>query len=606
MSKMRVADYIAEAFVKNGIDHMFSVTGGGAMHLNDAFGKKPGLQVTYNHHEQACAIAAEGYARIAHKPGAICVTTGPGGTNALTGVLGAWLDSIPMIIISGQVRYDTTARASGLPIRAFGDQEFDITKSIKNMTKYAEMVIDPTSIRYHLERALYLCSSGRPGPVWLDIPVNVQSNLIDPDDLTGYNSVEDSSERPPELAVSTLKKVMEQLRVAKRPVLYLGSAIVQNNLMEQIDELSSILKIPVVTAWNAIEAIESDNPYYIGRPGNLGDRAGNFTVQNSDLVLSLGCRLSIRQVGFNWETWAREAYRIVVDIDPYELKKKSINADFPIQADVKEFVPQLINMAKSESIGDKKEWLDWCLIRKHKYPVVLPEYWKRENYVNPYCLAHSLTDFLPEHSVVFAGNGTCCVVASHCAIIKKGTRVVYNSGNASMGYDLPASIGGCFAHQKKSVVCLAGDGSLQMNIQELQTVVHHGLPIKLFVFNNHGYHSIRQTQTNYFGEPLVGVDEKSGISFPDMEKISIAYGITYRKIENHADMAIVIPEVLALTCPAIIEVTIDIQQTFQPRSVAKKLADGSMFSPPLEELYPFLSEDEFQDNMLINLVVPNK
>lgn len=599
MKKIRVSDYIANTLVENGVSQSFSVTGGGAMHLNDALGKKAGLTTIYNHHEQACAIAAEGYTRISGKLCAVCVTTGPGGTNAITGALGAWLDSIPMIIISGQVRYDTTARSTGLPLRAVGDQEFDITKAVSALTKYAVMVIDPLSIRYHLERALFLCQNGRPGPVWLDIPLNVQSALIDPDELSGYDPAEDASEVPEPVSTDVIEHIMDKLKASERPVLYLGSAVVQNRLVEQIKDLADLLKIPVVTAWNAIDAIETGNPYYIGRPGNFGDRPGNFCVENSDLILSLGCRMSIRQVGFNYQAWARKAYKIIVDIDPVELKKPTLNPDYPICADVKDIIPKLVEAARNTAIGSKDTWLNWCQERKIRYPVVLCEYWDRDHLVNPYCYTDLLTRLLPENSKIIAGNGTSCVVTSHCAIVKKGTRVVINSGAASMGYDLPAAIGGCIGNNRQNTICLSGDGSIQMNLQELQTIVHHQLPIKIFVVNNHGYHSIRQTQTNYFGLPLVGVDADSGISFPDLAKISFAYGINYRRLDNQTDMEGILQEVIDMTVPVIVDVLVDITQPFAPKSSAKKLPDGTMVSPPLEELWPFLDDAEMKDNMLI-------
>lgn len=600
MNRIRVADYIADMLVKAGVSQSFSVTGGGAMHLNDALGKKQGLNTVYNHHEQACAIAAEGYTRISGKLCAVCVTTGPGGTNAITGALGAWLDSIPMFIVSGQVRYDTTARSTGLPLRAVGDQEFDITKAVSALTKYAVMVIDPKTIRYHMERALFLCQHGRPGPVWLDIPLNVQSALIDPDELTGYDPAEDARQIPPPASQDTIAHIIEKLESSKRPVLYLGSAIPQNGLVEQVQTLASLLMIPVVTAWNAIDAIETDNPYYIGRPGNFGDRPGNFCVENSDLILSLGCRMSIRQVGFNYQAWARKAYKIIVDIDPVELQKPTLNPDYPVFGDVNDIVPKLVDALHNHSIGNKVDWLSWCQERKARYPVVLCEYWNRERLVNPYCYTDLLTRLLPEGSKVIAGNGTSCVVTSHCAIVKKGTRIVINSGAASMGYDLPAAIGGCIANNRQDTVCLSGDGSIQMNLQELQTIAHHHLPIKIFVVNNNGYHSIRQTQSNYFGEPLVGVDANSGISFPDLSKIAYAYGINYRRLDNHADMEGILKEVIEMKSPVIVDVVVDITQPFAPKSSAKKLPDGTMVSPPLEELWPFLSDEEMAENMIID------
>lgn len=598
--RIRVSDYIANELVKYGITQLFMLTGGGAMHLNDALGKHPSISTLYNHHEQACAIAAEGYARVSGKPAVVCVTTGPGGTNAITGVLGAWLDSIPMIVISGQVRYDTTARASGLSVRAIGDQEFDIINSISCMTKYSEMVIEPHSIGYHLKKAIFLSQSGRPGPVWLDIPLDVQGSLINEEELLDYNPIDDLDQVPPPVQLSVISDIIEKIKMAQRPILYLGSAIPQNGLQNKITELVNKLKIPVVTAWNAIDAIASDNHYYTGRPGNLGDRAGNFAVQNSDLILSLGCRLSIRQVGFNWRAWAREAYKIIVDIDSNELKKKTINPDMPIWADIKDFIPKLLTeLQRLEYKNDKSDWVEWCRQRKNRYPVVKSEYWKTSYKVNPYCYTEMLTNLLSENEVIVTGNGTSCVVTSQCATIKKGTRIIINSGAASMGYDLPAAIGSCLANDRKRIICLSGDGSIQMNIQELQTIVYNKLPIKIFVVNNNGYHSIRQTQSNYFGHPLVGVDENSGISFPDLSKLSIAYGIRYYKIEDHQYMDRILKKVIESDLPVLCEIFVDTTQAFEPKSSAKKMPDGKMISPPLEDLWPFLTSEELKENMVV-------
>lgn len=418
--KIRVADYIADMLVKNGIHHVFSVTGGGAMHLNDGLGHKEGLTCIYNHHEQACAIAAESYARINNQIAAVCVTTGPGGTNAITGVLGGWLDSIPMLILSGQVRYDTTVRSTGLNIRAYGDQEYDIVKMVSNITKYAWMVTDAADIRYCLEKALYLAKTGRPGPVWLDIPLNVQGAYIETEQLRGYDPLEEQKNVVPKVTDELAKEIIAKIRNAKRPV-------------------------------------------------------------------------------FN------------------------------------------------------------------------------------------------------AGNGSACVVGSHGYEIKKGQRFITNSAVASMGYDLPAAIGACIASGEQDMICVTGEGSIQMNLQELQTIIHHRFPIKIFVINNGGYHSIRQTQKNFFGDPLVGIGAESGdLSFPSMEKLAWAYGYPYQKITDNCRLE-EIKETLQIHGPAICEVFVDTQQKFEPKCASKRLEDGSMVSAPLEDLAPFLSQEELKQQMFIPL-----
>jgi acetolactate synthase-1/2/3 large subunit len=596
---LKLSDYVANTVVEAGIRHVFMVTGGGAMHLNNSLGKNPHLEVIYNHHEQACAMAAEGYARVTGKAALVNVTTGPGGTNAITGVLGAWQDSIPMLIISGQVRYDTTVRSTGLSLRQLGDQEFDITKVVGIMTKYAVMVTDPSEIRYHLERALYLMKSGRPGPCWLDIPMNVQSAMVETTNLRGYNPAEDSAEIPPTVTTETVNAILEHIKMAKRPVIMAGPAIRLAEAQADFLRLIDLLKIPVVTAFNAHDCIHTDHPLYFGRPGSVGDRAGNFIVQNADLLVVLGSRLNIRQISYNWQSFAREAYKIIVDIDPLELQKPTVKPDLPIHADVSEVIRSLVEALPRNGLPAKKEWLDWCTIRKNRYPVVLKEYWERKELINPYCFVAALCKFLPEGQITVTGNGSACVCTFQAAYIKKDQRLFSNSGCASMGYDLPAAVGACIGASRSKVVCLAGDGSIQMNLQELQTVVHYKLPVKIFIFNNSGYHSIRQTQENFFGQPLVGCDPKSGVSFPDMEKLTHAYQIPFVRCSSHAELDTSIEKAMAGNAPCICEVMLTPDQPFAPKLSSYRLADGGIVSRPLEDLAPFLERDEFRENMII-------
>ena len=597
--KQRLAEFIADyIYEKQGVTDLFTVTGGGAMYLNNAFGHHKHLRCIYNHHEQACAIAAEGYTRIHDKIAVVCVTTGPGGTNALTGVVGAFTDSIPMVVISGQVKYSTTARSTGLDLRAMGDQEFDITKAAASMTKYAVMVTEPDTILYHLEKAFALARSGRPGPVWLDIPGNVASAEIETDSLAGYRPDAKELGIPDKPGAGTYAEIAAQLRAAERPVIYAGSALCQCGMAAQLAELAEKSGAAVVTAWNSIDLIPTEHPNYCGRGGNMGDRPGNFAVQCSDLILSLGCRLSIRQVGYNWEQWAPGARVIMVDIDPEELKKPTLHVDMPVCADVRDVVPGLIGALEPGDAARHEKWLERCRGWKRDYPVTLPEYYEREGLVNPYCFINELSRRLPEDYVTVVGNGTACVVGSHNYVIKKGQRFIINSGIASMGYDLPAAIGACFAMGKKELVCITGDGSIQMNLQELQTMAHHKLPIKLFIINNFGYHSIRQSQTAFFGKPLVGIGPESGdLSFPDMEKIAWAYGLPFRRCESNREISAFVEEALAETTADgthIYEIMTDPGQFFAPKSSSKVLEDGSIVSPPLEDLAPFLPREELE------------
>lgn len=607
--KQRLADYVADFLVNHGVSDCFSVVGGGAMHLNDALGHKEGLKVTYNHHEQASAIAAEAYARLDNKIAALCVTTGPGGTNAITGVLGGWLDSIPMFVLSGQVRYDTTARytsqfTGGLPLRAVGDQEYDIVKSVEHMTKYAVMLEDPNDIRYVLEKAWHLATTGRPGPVWVDIPVNFQGGFIETDELVGYDPAEDDKQLPNKISDEVIKTVLEKIKNAKRPVFHAGYGIRLSGGYEVFKEVAEKLNIPVVTYWNAIDLIETDNPLYCGRAGNMGDRPGNFAIQNADLILAVGTRISIRQVGYNWKTWAREAEVIMVDIDPAEMKKHTIHVDMPIWADAKDFLNK-INSSVDEKVNNNQDWLNTCQAWKKKYPVVLERH-RQENgkTANVYAFIDYLSNQLPENTLTAVSNGACCVVGSQAYVVKKGSRFANNSAVASMGYGLPAAIGTCIGGGRKDTICLEGDGSIMMNLQELQTILTNKLPIKIFLINNNGYHSIRITQTNLFSNHCkVGIGEESGdLSFPQFKKIAEAFGYPYFSASSNAEMQKAVQDTLNTSGPVFCEIFTDTEQVWEPKSSTKRLEDGTLVSPPLEDLAPFLPREELKKIMFIPLI----
>ena len=601
--RIKVSDYLAELLVKHSITHLFTVTGGGAMHLNDGFGHNKNLESIYCHHEQSCAIAAESYARINNQMAAVCVTTGPGGTNALTGVVGGWLDSIPMLIISGQVRYDTTVRSTGLHLRAMGDQEFDICKSVQSMTKYCEMITDPNRIEYCLEKAIYLAMTGRPGPCWLDIPVNIQGSYIETDDLVKFEKPEDTSQET--IDETIFDTVIEKIKNAKRPVLYPGNGVRISGSHEMFVRVANMLNIPIVETWNGIDIIPNNHKLFAGRGGIMGDRAGNFAVQNSDLILAIGNRLSIRQVGYNHASWAREAEVIMVDVDAEELKKPIIHVELPICMDAAVFLGELEKRLIKQNIAElstQSDWIHQCHLWTEKYPVVTKEHYKKQEQTNVYCFMGELSKKVSEDKMIVVGNGSACVVGSHGYIIKKGQRFIINSAIASMGYDLPAAIGVCFANARKEVICITGDGSIQMNLQELQTIKHHQLPIKIFVISNEGYHSIRQTQKNYFGEPLVGVGADSkDLSFPSMQKLADAYEIQYFSCHTNDELEI-IDTVLAKNHPVICEIFVSSEQSFEPKAAAKRLPDGTMVSAALEDLAPFLPKEELMENMYIPLM----
>ncbi len=845
--KIKLANYISETLVANGITQNFSVTGGGAMHLNDAFGHQKGMHTLYQHHEQACAMAAESYARIYNRPALLCVTSGPGGTNAITGVLGAWLDSIPMLIISGQVRYDNTARwaeeQNGTRLRAMGDQEFDITKSIDCMTKYSEMLTDPYRVRYALEKCIYLSQTGRPGPCWLDIPVDIQGKFIETDELIGFdpadyaaggdgwatstdattrsdayprcrnafarspyeanavdhatvtvaraNAVDhatvtsaqadavdhatgtvaqanavarafvtgtaasipavsgsaaamtspaamaaeayaaahripadaDTTKREaavPPVDPQQVQTILEKIRASRRPIFYTGNGIRIAGAESLFLEVAHRLGIPVVVGWNGPDIIPSDDPLYVGRPGGRGDRPGNLAVQNADLILSIGSRLNIRQVGYDFKSWARDAYVIVNDIDAEELRKPSVHCDLAVHADARQLLQCLLRelhvlghtpahplfqggegLLRDDALrvchtelarqdvkneGTRLSWLATCAFYRDNYPTILPEYLAPSDptlspedpasFANVYALIKELSDQAAPGQVTVVGNGSPCVAGGQAYRIKPGTRFISQDGVASMGYGLPAAIGAAVAvhasveatpcggtdaslpretadanagdaqqdhdysalaadpsfhesaddrlaaelrdpywtgrdehypaYEKHDILVLTGDGSIQMNLQELQTIISHQLPIKIFVINNGGYHSIRQTQTNLFrGEPLVGIGIDSGmggvqdLSFPDMEKIAHAYGFPFIRAHHNEELHDAVAETLATDGPAICEIMVTLTQQFLPKSAAKRLPDGSIISPPLEDLAPYLPDEEMDRIMLV-------
>ncbi len=606
--KIRLADYVADFLVDHGVTDVFSVVGGGAMHLNDALGHNKGLKVTYNHHEQACAIAAEAYARLDNKIAAVCVTTGPGGTNALTGVVGGWLDSIPMFIISGQVRYDTTARYAlqftESPLRSMGDQEYDIVKSVEPMTKYATMIEDPKKIRYALEKGWHLAVTGRPGPVWIDIPVDYQGCFIETDQLEAYDPAEDDIKLPPDVSDEIIHTVLEKIRNAKRPVFHAGYGIRLSGGYKAFRSVAEKLNIPIVTYWNAVDLIEDEHPLYCGRAGNMGDRPGNWAIQNADLILAVGTRISIRQVGYNWQTWAREAEVIMVDIDQAELRKPTLHVDIPVWADARNFLEKLDEAAVPRVYEDGL-WLEACQRWKKEYPAVLPRHWEENGRTaNVYAFVRYLSSRLPENSLTAVSNGACCVVGNQAYVIQRGSRMANNSAIASMGYGLPAAIGTCIGGGRNNTICLEGDGSIMMNLQELQTILTNKLPIKIFLINNNGYHSIRITQTNLFSEhSKVGIGpESKDLSFPEFRKIAEAFGYPYYSAYSNGEMKCIVDEVLELEGPVFCEIFTDTQQVWEPKSSTKRLQDGTLVSPPLEDLAPFLPREELERNMFIPLI----
>lgn len=597
--KQKVCHYIADFLVSKGVKQIFTVTGGGAMHMNDAFGHHKDLICVYNHHEQASAIAAEGYTRMSGKLAAVCVTSGPGGTNAITGVLGGWLDSIPMFVVSGQVKRETTIYSTSLPLRQLGDQEFDIVSSVKSMTKYAAIVLDPNDIAIHLEKAYFLAMNGRPGPVWIDVPLDVQAAWIETEDLPHYNQREDEDKEIVHYNTLFSDQIIAKLKEAKRPVLFLGTGVRLANCRDQVIEFAEKTRIPVVTAWNAHDLIWDDHELFCGRPGTVGTRGGNFVVQNADLLLVLGCRLNIRQISYNYMEFAPKAYKIVVDIDHNELYKPTIHVDMPIWANLRDVVDDLLktNLSCIKS-QEHEDWLKWSKQVYLKYPAALPEYYKNKERLNPYVFMTEFFKQLHEDDEVVCGNGSACVIGFQGAVIKKHTRLFTNSGCAAMGYGFPASIGACVSHEGKRTICIDGDGSFQMNLQELQTVVYNHLNLKIIYLNNNGYHSIRQTQTNLFkGQPLVGVCDGTGLSFPEAERLAYAYQIPFVKVTKQDDIKMLI-EAMEPDGPLFAEIVVDETQNFAPKLSSKVLPDGKIVSPEIDDMFPFLDRKEYESNKL--------
>ncbi len=595
-NSMRVSDYVASFVSQLGVKQIFSVSGGGAMHLVDSFGINPDIEYIATHHEQAAAMAAEAYARISKNIGAALFTTGPGGTNAITGVAGAWIDSIPVIYISGQVTSNTLLPGTGL--RQFGIQESDIVELVKPITKYAVVIKDKDDIKYELEKAYYIATSGRPGPVWIDIPLDIQSKQIIPDNLRSY-ACKSSAKGSNGYIKNKIKEMIKLIKTSERPVIITGYGVRLSHAEEEIKAITEYLKIPIVSSWTTSDLFSNDLDYYIGRSGIFGDRASNFSVQNADLLIIIGSRMSVPQTGYNFNTFSRESKKIMIDIDKSEINKSSLNIDLPILSDIKSFLLELLSIKKSIELNDNiGQWKSLCLSWKEKYPVVLPEYKNQKKYVNSFYFIERLSQELNKDSVVVTDMGTSFTCTMQTFKVKSGQRLTTSSGHASMGFGLPGAIGACYANNKDKVVCISGDGGLQMNIQELQTIAHNNLPIILFVLNNGGYLTIKTMQQNHFGR-YVGSEKSSGVTCPDMMDIAQAYKIPSMRISNHQELNDNLLDILNSTTPFICEIMMDDEQALIPRSSSMKQPDGSIVSKPLEDLYPFLDRREFKKNMLI-------
>jgi acetolactate synthase I/II/III large subunit len=595
---VKVSDYIFDFVARTGVRHVFMLPGGGAMHLNDSLGRNKELSYVCNLHEQACAIAADAYSQYTNNLGVALVTTGPGGTNAITGVAGAWLDSTPVLFISGQVKRNDMTGNRG--VRQMGFQEIDIVSLVRPITKYAVTVMDPSSIAYHLEKAVYLARHGRPSPVWIDVPLDVQAAMIDESSLQGFDASElpqiaDGKDLPEKVS-----RAVDLFNQAERPVILAGNGIRLSNGLEEFLRLIGELHIPVLTTWKAADFLPEDHPLYAGRPGAVGQRGANFTQQNADWLLMIGARMDLGQTAYTHANFARHARKIMVDIDGAEIQKMQMKIDVQVISDARAFLREFHRQAARVEDKDRLPWLKKCKEWQAKYPVALPEYWNDRGFVNDYVLMDVLSEELSGDDLLIPGSsGACSERTLQGFRIKQGQRIFNSQGFGSMGFGLPAAIGGCLASGKRRTVCIEGDGGFVMNIQELETVKRLALPIKIFILNNGGYGSIQATQKNYFGGRYVASTFSSGLSLPDVAAVSRAFGIPSERIADHAHIAEKVRQILKQEGPVACEVIVSPDQATAPRVSSRKLADGSMASMPMEDMWPPLDREELTANMLI-------
>jgi acetolactate synthase-1/2/3 large subunit len=583
---IKIADWIARFYADAGLDTVFMVTGGGAMHLNDAFAREKRLKIIYCHHEQAAAIAAESYARKNGKPAILNVTSGPGGLNALTGIHGAFTDSIPVIVISGQVKKETIASLAAPKLRQLGDQEAPITEIVKPIVKESKLIDQVSKVVPLIENSVAIATGGRPGPVWYDVPLDIQSAVgsLPRKDATLIEEAD-----YPKASNAEINEFLTMLNASERPIIFLGNGARVSNCLDVLSQFISATKLPILTGWNAHDIIPNSHPLYVGRPGTVGDRAGNINLQRADLVIVLGSRLNIRQISYNYENFAKNAKIIMVDIDKEELQKPTLKIDLPVHSDLGSFLREILSRKQGiEKLEKKKKFLDSC--RKiQKELADYDSYSSEAGQINPYNFLRDVTDAAKPGTTFVCGNGAACVMTFQVANIKDGTRLYTNSGCASMGYDLPAAIGAAINGDK--VVCFAGDGSLMMNIQELQTLKTQNCDVKLFIINNGGYLSIKQTQNNFFNDNLHGTAADNGVEFPNFMAVGKAFGLKCTRIAEHYSIEL-IKSILERTGPELIEVVVDPDQFFAPKLSARILDDGSMMSPSLEDMSPFMEQQK--------------
>jgi acetolactate synthase-1/2/3 large subunit len=597
-SMKKLADYVIDAVAAAGVRHVFLLPGGGCMHLVDAVGRCKGLEFVANLHEQACAVAADAYGQYTNNLGVALVTTGPGGTNALTGVAGAWLDSTPCLFISGQVKRADLSTGRG--VRQMGFQEVDVVAMARPITKYAVTVTDPATIRYHMERALYEARHGRPGPVWIDIPLDVQAQMIDVEALAGFDPRELAGGASTAAIAAWADETIRLLNAAERPAILVGNGVRLSDAQSEFEELARMLQVPVLTTWKAIDFLGEDDPLFAGRPGAVGQRGANFTQQNSDWMLVLGARLDFGQTAYNHANFARAARKIVVDVDEAEIRKLGPTVAVSATVDAREFIRALLARREAISVRDRTSWLDRVRAWKAKYPVVLPEYWDYADGVSNYVLVDVLGDEMAADDLLVPGSsGACSEVTMQAFRVTRGQRILNTEGLGPMGFGVPAAIGACLAAARRRTVCIDGDGGWVMNVQELEVIRRLGLPIKFFVLNNDGYASIRTTQRNYFDNRFVASDPSSGLTLPDVRRVAEAFGLPATCVGTHDALRSVVRRVLDHPGPIVCEVMISPRQATAPRVSNVQRSDGTIVSRPMEDLFPFLDREEFRANMLV-------
>jgi acetolactate synthase-1/2/3 large subunit len=591
---IKLSDYVAGFLVDRGVRDVFLVAGGGVMHLLDSIGREERIRYVCTRHEQACAVAAEGYARATNRPGVCLVTTGPGGVNAVSGIVGAWVDSIPLVVLSGQVRRDLIADYRKL--RQMGPQEGNVLGMAAPVTKYAVSVTDPRMIRCELERAFHVAASGRPGPTWVEIPIDVQGTMIDEDDLPAFKPAPEDGPARSEAVRRGVQATIEALVRSERPLFVCGNGIHLAGAEAALARLLAIAQVPVVLPDSAKDLVAEDEPLYMGIFGTAGQRRANFAVQNSDCLIALSAGLCVKKTGFNYRGFAPGAIKVIVDIDEHQLADQVIAPDVAVQADIAEFLPALVQELERAPLAPRTRWLEACASWRRRYPLMVPEYYQDPEYVSGYAFMDVLSDQLGSSDILVAGNGLDTVSYIQVFRVKKAQRTMTSANWGAMGWDLPLAIGACVGSGRRTI-CVTGDGSIQLNVQELATIRYYDLPIKVFIYNNQGFASIRATQRSLLDGRLVASDPASGVDNPDFRRLAEAFGLPYERIADSSDVEAGIARVLTLDGPALCEVVVSPDQEIQPKASAFRREDGTLESRPLEDMAPFLPRDELWQNM---------